>query len=126
MAFATLNDVADDLGRPLSDGAEATQIQRWLNRVEARIRQRIANFDERVTTESGFVDLLSGVEVDVVVRRIHNPTGKKSERLDDYSYSLQDSSAKADLWPTEDEWAELLPSARPQVRSTRLVIYGGR
>jgi hypothetical protein len=126
MAYATVEDVADDLGRPLADGAETTQVQRWIDRVEARIKQRITDFDERAANESAFVDLVAGVEVDVVVRRINNPTAKKSERLDDYSYSLQDAAAKADLWPTDEEWAELLPSARPRVRSTRLVVYGDR
>lgn len=109
MSIATVTDVADSLGRPIAAGAETTQVQTWLDRVENRIRARVPGFDTLIL-DAVYAAAVRGVEVDVVIRRIHNPTGIKSERIDDYATSYSDASATANLWPTDDEWSELTPT----------------
>jgi len=108
VSIATVSDVADSLGRPITLGAETTQILAWLNRVENRIRARVPNFDVLVL-DPVYAETARGVEVDVVIRRIQNPTGIKSERIDDYATAFTDTAAASDLWPTGAEWAELSP-----------------
>lgn len=102
----TVSDVATGLGRPISEGTETAQVTSWIERVEARVRDRIADVDARLTDPTYMVRY-KGVVVDVVIRRILNPTGVKSEQIDDYRYDLGASHAAADLWPTADEWNEL-------------------
>lgn len=108
MTFATVQDVADSLGRPITDPLEVAQVQAWLNRVESRLFRRIPDLAARALVPA-YLDAVVGVEVDVVVRRINNPEGKKNERIDDYSYGLNDTAASSDLWPTDLEWSELVP-----------------
>lgn len=110
MTFATVQDVADSIGRPITDLLEVAQVGSWLKRVESRIRRRIPNVD-LLAEDPTYLDMLVGVEVDVVARRVLNPEGKKSEGIDDYRYSLTDTAASSDLWPTDAEWDEILPRA---------------
>lgn len=112
MAYATVNDVSVTLGRPISESSEIAQVNAWLARVESRIRRRIPSIDT-LAEDFAYRDVLIGVEVDVVVRRILNPEGKANERIDDYSYGLTDSAKASDLWPLDREWDELTP-ARPR------------
>lgn len=123
MSIATELDVAESLGRPITETAERVQVQAWLTRVENRIRARIKTFDT-LLLDPVYEETARGVEVDVVIRRILNPTGLKSERVDDYATSLTDKAAASDLWPSDDEWAELSPhvergafTIRPQYSS---------
>lgn len=110
-----VSDVAASLGRPINP-PEDDQVEAWISRVEGRIRQRVIDFDDRVL-EPGFKATLVGVVADVVIRKINNPTGLRSERIDDYYYDR--GSASADLWPTDAEWAELLPESAAGAFSTR-------
>lgn len=110
MTYATVSDVADWLGRTLSDlsAPEQAQIQAWLSRVEGRIATRVPDLATRAMSPA-YLATVVGVEIDVVIRRFNNPEGKESERVDDYAYGRNAAAARADLWPTDDEWAELLP-----------------
>lgn len=116
--FTTAQDVADDLGRPISDVSpeEVAQWTGWIARVEGRIARRIPDLDVRAA-EPGYAALLTGVVVDVVVRRINNPQGMKSERIDDYYYDRGTQSG--DLTLTDDEWRELGWWASSEAFSTR-------
>lgn len=109
-------DVADSLGRSINP-PEDDQVQAWINRVEGRIANRISDLDEQLQ-DTGFKATFIGVVVDVVIRRINNPKGMQSERIDDYYYDRRGSD-KADLWPSESEWAELLPTLGTGAFSTR-------
>lgn len=109
LTYATVVDVGVALNRPISESGEVAQVQSWLDRVEARIKRRIPNLDT-LALDPDYLEILKGVEVEVVVRRVNNPTGKKNERVDDYSYGLTDAAASSDLWPTDGEWAELMPA----------------
>jgi len=109
MTYATVQDVADTLGRPISDPTEITQVQSWLRRVESRIKSRIPDLDG-LATDAEYRQTLTDVEADVVVRRVKNPDGKVSEGVDDYQYRLNNDAARPDLWPTAEEWLLLLPT----------------
>lgn len=115
MAYTTPTDVATDLGRPLTD-SEQTQVSAWINRVEARILQRIPDLPSRAL-DLGYLARLKGVVVDVVVRKVRNPEGLRSERIDDYYYDR--GAQSADLSLTDVEWGELLPEAASGAFSTR-------
>lgn len=120
MVYATVNDVAEALGRPLSalSTEESAQIARWITRVEGRIAGRIPSLST-LAAAPAYADTLNGVIVDVVVRRVLNPDGKVSERIDDYDYRRNEAMGDADLWPTASEWAELMPASGSSAFSTR-------
>lgn len=111
MSITSVSDVATELGRPiLTDGAEWKQVEAWIGRVEARIAKRIPDLLDRVTDDGHYGLTLVGVVAAVVARKIRNPEGLKSERIDDYYYDR--NSQPADLTLTDAEWAELLPMSQ--------------
>ena len=115
MSITDVQDVAAALGRPIVT-PETEQVQKWIDRVERRIRNRITDLDIRLEDEA-YKDTFTGVVEEVVIRKIHNPQGMRSERIDDYYYDRGERSS--DLWPTEEEWAELLPASSLGAFSTR-------
>lgn len=125
MTFATVQDVADTIGRPITDPLEVKQVEKWLARVETRIRRRIPNLNT-LSEDATYLETLVGVEVDVVARRVLNPEGKKSEGIDDYRYSLTDAAASSDLWPTDAEWDELTPEPLSRAFSITPAYQPGR
>lgn len=122
MLYADASDVAVELGRELT-AAEQAQVEKWIERVEARIASRIPDLATRAT-DNAYYTTLAGVVVDVVARKARNPEGFRSERIDDYYYDR--GAQSTDLNLTADEWAELLPelgatgafSVRPSFDST--------
>lgn len=115
MAYTSPLDVATDLGRPLTDSEQA-QVSAWIDRVEARILQRIPDLADRAL-DPAYLDRLTGIVVDVVVRKLRNPEGMRSERIDDYYYDR--GSQSADLTLSDLEWGELLPESASGAFSTR-------
>lgn len=115
MTYTTVDDVATELGRTIVS-PETEQVQAWINRVEARILQRIPDLAKRVL-DPAYFDLLAGVVVDVVARKVRNPEGMRSERIDDYYYDRGGQSV--DLSLTDLEWGELLPESASGAFSTR-------
>ena len=127
MAYANLTDVADRLGRPISDPLEVKQVNAWIGDVEAIIRVRIPDLDERVAGGVPSPEVVAMVVTNAVVRKTLNPTGKQNERIDDYSYGLTEAAARGDLFLTADEWELLRPlsgtgafSVRPGFEPDRL------
>jgi hypothetical protein len=115
MSTTQVEDVAAALGRPIVE-PETAQVQKWIDRVERRIRNRIQDLDVRLVTPA-YRETFTGVVEEVVIRKIHNPQGMRSERIDDYYYDRGERTS--DLWPTEEEWAELLPASSVAAFSTR-------
>ena len=101
--YATIEDVATTLGRPITDPDETKQVESWIQKVQRRVYRRLGDLD-RLDGES-----LRDVISEVVARRIRNPEGKKSERIDDYSFSLDSDAAKSGLYITDEEWDLLIP-----------------
>lgn len=120
MVYAIWQDVAADLGRPASEvsAEEQEQWARWIDRVSGRIARRISDLNDRVAADPDYASTLTGVIVDVVVRRVNNPNGFRSERVDDYYYDRQQGEPSS-LWLTDDEWRELGWFASSEAFSTR-------
>jgi hypothetical protein len=109
VTFATVQDVADELGRPITSSTEIAQINGWLRRVEATIKTRVPDLAALVTAGTLDAVLVAGVEAAIVARKALNPEGKSSETIDDYTYKYDSSAAAKSLTPTEDEWILLRP-----------------
>lgn len=116
MSHTHVDDVATELGRPIPEGPEHDQIESWIRRVEGRILRRIPDLADRVLDED-YLETVRSVVAAVVARKVLNPEGFRSERVDDYYYDR--GSQKADLWPSQDEWADLLPGAASGAFSVR-------
>ena len=119
MAFANLTDVADRLGRPISDPDEVKQVNAWIADVEVIIRSRIPDIDDQIGDGALSADVVTMVTTNAVVRKALNPTGKQNERIDDYSYGLTEDAARGDLFLTEAEWGLLMPVSASGAFSVR-------
>lgn len=119
MAFANLTDVADRLGRPISDPDEVKQVNAWIGDVEVIIRSRIPDIDDQIGDGALSSDVVTMVTTNAVVRKALNPTGKQNERIDDYSYGLTEDAARGDLFLTESEWGLLMPVSASGAFSVR-------
>ena len=108
MAHATLQDVTDSLGRPIV-GAESTQVNGWLDKIERIIARRLGDLDALIANDRLSAELLADVETEAVIRKIKNPDGKVAEGIDDYNYRLNENARKGDLFLTEEEWALISP-----------------
>lgn len=101
MSYATVIDVATTLGRPITDPDEQNQITNWISKTERIIAARLGNLDNLDR------QILADVISEVVARRARNPDGKRNERIDDYSYTLDAAASAVELTLTADEWARL-------------------
>lgn len=101
MSYATVIDVATTLGRPITDLDEQNQITNWISKTERIIAARLGNLDNLDR------QILADVISEVVARRARNPDGKRNERIDDYSYTLDAAASAVELTLTADEWARL-------------------
>lgn len=111
MTYASVQDVADRLGRPITEPAEVTQVTAWLGDVEVIIRDRIPDLDDLVAAGNPTQDTVVMVEANAVVRMVRNPEGKTQERIDDYSWGLPANPYAGSLYLTEVEWGLLEPGA---------------
>lgn len=114
MTYATAQDVANELGRPLGSfsAEQITQIEGWLRRAESSIKVRIPDLDAQITAGTIDEQTVIDVEAAAVARKAENPSGKQNERIDDYSYGLVDDAATVDVVITDAEWLLLMPSRR--------------
>ena len=101
MSYATVIDVATTLGRPITDQDEQNQITNWISKTERIISARLG--DLAALDRQILADVIS----EVVARRARNPDGKRNERIDDYSYTLDAAASSVELTLTADEWARL-------------------
>lgn len=106
MAYASVDDVEDRLGREL-DETEARIVNTRLNDAELLIRARIPDLDARVT--SGRLDVMTVrmIEAEAVLRLVRNPSGFASETDGSYSYTLSEAVASGRLAILADEWSLL-------------------
>jgi hypothetical protein len=114
MTIANAQDVATDLGRPLSTEAQIAQLNEWLARIERDIRRRYPDFDDRVM-DTGWAAAVRDVEVSAVARKARNPDGLRStsqtRAWDDYSETDSTTTdqelSAGDLALTPAEWDRL-------------------
>ncbi|OQO89925.1 hypothetical protein B1813_18980 [Saccharomonospora piscinae] len=109
MSVATTSDVESRIGRPLTP-TETEQVTAWLDDLEAEIRLRIPGFDDHVATDPDYKALVVRVECAAIIRVLRNPDGKLSERIDDYSWTRDSSTASGQLGLLPSEWELLSPS----------------
>lgn len=113
MSYATITDVSERLGRPISTAAEIAQVNAWLGDVHALILGRIPTIDAQVLEGQPSEAVVVMVEANAVIRKIQNPEGKVSEGIDDYNYRLNENARKGEIFLTDDEWALLLRGTNP-------------
>lgn len=101
MTYASIIDVATTLGRPITDPDEQNQILNWIAKTERIISARLGDLDALDR------QILADVISEVVARRSRNPDGKRNERIDDYSYTLDAAASAVELTLTDAEWARL-------------------
>lgn len=111
MAYATVEDVLVDLGRDTRSEQERAQIGSWVEQAEALILSRIPNLGALVSAGRLSADVVRMVEVWVVARKVKNPDGKQNERVDDYSYGLDENAKRGAIFLTDEEWDLLIPRA---------------
>jgi hypothetical protein len=109
MTYATWDDVQVRLGRSLSP-SEQQQVAAWLEDIESTIKSRIPNLDALVAAGTLLASVLVKIESAAIIRVLRNPDGKLTERIDDYSWTRDNSTATGALCLTDEEWDELTPS----------------
>lgn len=117
MAYATVEDVETRIGRALTD-VERQQVTAWLDDIEAEIRHRITDLDTRVG-DAAYKAMVVRVEAAAVIRVLRNPDGKITERIDDYSWTRDSSTASGQLALLPEEWALLSPAVSTGAWSIR-------
>lgn len=102
MVLATIMDLEDRLGRDLT-GTEARQATAWLTDASALILRR---FPQYATVPT---DISTKVCCSMVLRKLDNPNGKRQESLDDYSYTIDSSRSRGEVYLSDEEAEELSP-----------------
>ncbi|MEU9405039.1 Gp19/Gp15/Gp42 family protein [Streptomyces sp. NPDC048281] len=105
MALATLSDLADRLGRDLTD-EEQRRATAWLDDATALILDRFPQYETMPTAVSKKVCCA------MVLRVLGNPDGKRQESIDDYSYTVDSSRSRGEVYLSDDEMDELRPATR--------------
>jgi hypothetical protein len=105
VALATLADLEDRLGRDLT-AEEERRAAAWLADATALILNRFPQYESAPTAVS------TKVCCAMVLRVLTNPDGKRQESIDDYSYTVDSSRSRGEVYLSEDEEDELRPSAK--------------
>src|SRR5690554_1449162 len=95
MAYATVEDVESRFTRELTD-EERTLVQSRLEDVEAVIRTRIPDLDEKVASGTLSEQVIIMVESEAVLRVLRNPEGFSQETDGNYSYSMSSTNARSE------------------------------
>lgn len=126
MAYATVQDVSDRLGRPISDPNQVTQVLAWLADVEGMIVARFLRAGLVLETQIGLNDptlaTVIRIESDAVIRRIYLPQpGRTSttRSVDDGTVTDRWEASSYGDGLTDGEWGDLLPGVATGAFSTR-------
>jgi len=111
VALATLDDIADRLGRDLT-AEEERRATANLADATALILNRFPQYETTPT------DVSKKVACAMVLRVLTNPNGKRQESIDDYSYTVDSSRSRGEVYLSEDEEDELRP---PKKRAFSIV-----
>jgi hypothetical protein len=111
MAVATVSDVENAIGRPITDEWETQRVNYWLDATELLITARLGDISALDQSKVKYV------ETEAVVARLSNPEGFQSESIDDYTYQLPSETRRITILP---EWWDLLrPASDAEAFSTR-------
>ena len=121
--YATVQDVADELGQEAPVGVEARQWERWLSRVHSIILARIPDLDNRLASGLLSPMVVGDIQAAVVARMVQNPRGlsQLTVNIDDGVLTEREGSLDGyGLNLTDREWAMILPSLPQVIGSMRL------
>lgn len=104
--IATVDDVQDRFNRPLTE-EERDLAATLLVDVEAILRGRIRDLDDRCAADANYRALVVMVEANSVLRVLRNPEGYRQETEGNYGYSLSAAVASGHLFVMDSEWALL-------------------
>lgn len=110
MGHATAAQVATYLGRTFT-AAQTAQASDLLADVANMILRRIPNIEALAGADAALDAARQRIEKTAVARVMRNPDGKLTERIDDYSWTRDGSTASGMLYISDDEWKEILPTA---------------
>jgi len=123
VTYATVQDVADELGLPSIPTDQIPQVTGWLRRIEATIKTRVTDLDARITAGTLDLEIVVGIEAAAVARKADNREGLRSvtRSVDDGTVTKVRDSAFSDgqLRITDDEWSLLLPAPQSEALSIR-------
>ncbi|MFJ9628090.1 Gp19/Gp15/Gp42 family protein [Streptomyces sp. NPDC101175] len=111
MALATLEDIGNRLGRDLT-AEEQRRATANLEDATALILDRFPQYEAAPTAVS------KKVACAMVLRVLTNPDGKRQESIDDYSYTVDSSRSRGEVYLSDEEMDELRP---PQKRAFSIV-----
>lgn len=102
---AQVQDLADRW-RPLSS-AEQINGATFLADAWGMALTRRASLDTDVTTDSVLRQEMIRVQCAAVLRVMRNPDGKRTESIDDYSWTRDQAVSAGLLYFTDDEWTAI-------------------
>lgn len=112
MTYVTPDEIAVLLGVTF-DTAQTAQCQAFLDDAEEQILERIPDLADRIAAGTVKESAVKRVERRSVRRIMLNTDGKDNEKIDDYSYGLNDSVAESEVFITDEEWGWLIPTTAP-------------
>jgi len=112
MTYAAPDEIATLLGVEFLP-AETAQCQAFLDEAEGMILERIPDLLAKIAAATITVETVARVERRAVRRVMLNPEGKKTERVDDYSYGRDDTTASGEVYISDEEWSWLISTVSP-------------
>lgn len=109
---ASVDDVAKQLGRQVTDPLEVNQLTSWIELAEIAIRKRYPNLDQIIVSGRLAQRTVDLVEALAVARYARNPEGttSKSTHIDDYQETVGTTNSVPTITILDDEWRLLEPS----------------
>ena len=110
--YATIDDFSAEVGEAIdATSIRGKQIQRWLNKAERIIREKVPQLDIWAA-DATYAATVNDVEVSAVERKASNPNGMRSQmvQIDDGNYqnSIDPARSTGEIVILDDEWARLL------------------
>ena len=109
---ASVDDVAKQLGRQVTDPLEVNQLTSWIELAEIAIRKRYPNLDQIIIDgrlAQRTVDLVEALAVARYARNQEAATSK-STRIDDYQETVGTTNSVPTITLLDSEWELLEPS----------------
>lgn len=128
LSGVTPQDIRDAaFGFTIPTGNDAA-LQRLIDTAEIELASKIPNLVARIASNEIDRATVASVIEDMVLRVANPAAGKKSERIDDYAYTVDDRVAAGWLFVTDAELARILPASqfRHGFGSIRLAVPSWR
>lgn len=116
LSGVTAEDIREAaFGFTIPEGAQVDgALLKLIDKAELRILARVPDLADRIAATTTSLAAVASVVEDMVLRVAANPEGKKSESIDDYSWSLDASVSSGRLYLSDEELELLIPTTRPR------------